>query len=61
MVELTEALTTMPSGGQCIMSGQTYQRAFPHLQTLAEASQQKVSTPVSGLHTTDRLDSTAGV
>ncbi|KAK9862122.1 hypothetical protein WJX84_008467 [Apatococcus fuscideae] len=41
MVELTEALTTMPSGGQCIMSGQTYQRAFPHLQTLAEASQQK--------------------
>ncbi|KAK9845584.1 hypothetical protein WJX84_001129 [Apatococcus fuscideae] len=44
MVELTEALTALPSGGQCIMSGQTYQRAFPQLQALAalaEDSQRK--------------------
>ncbi len=36
MVELTEALSSMPCGGQCIMSGQTYQKAFPQLQALAE-------------------------
>ena len=42
MVELTEALTSLPSGGQCIMSGQTYQRAFPQLQALAEDRMQKV-------------------
>lgn len=42
MVELTEALSSLPSGGQCIMSGQTYQRAFPQLQALAEDCLQKV-------------------
>ena len=42
MVELTEALTSLPSGGQCIMSGQTYQRAFPQLQGLAEDPFRKV-------------------
>ncbi|KAK9840224.1 hypothetical protein WJX74_005856 [Apatococcus lobatus] len=41
MVELTEALTSLPSGGQCLMSGQTYQRAFPQLQALADDSLQK--------------------
>ncbi|KAK9838704.1 hypothetical protein WJX74_001699 [Apatococcus lobatus] len=40
-VELTEALSNLPSGGQCIMSGLTYQRAFPQMQALADASAQQ--------------------
>lgn len=42
MVDLTEALTSLPSGGQCIMSGQAYQRAFPQLQALEKDRSQKV-------------------
>ncbi|KAK9838632.1 hypothetical protein WJX74_000225 [Apatococcus lobatus] len=41
MVELTEALSNLPSGGQCIMSGQTYQRAFPQLQAIADCTSRK--------------------
>lgn len=48
MVDLTGALTSLPSGGQCIMSGQTYHRALPQLQALAEDRLQKVQVNSTG-------------
>ena len=49
MVDLTEALTSLPSGGQCIMSGQTFRRVVPQLQSLTEDRMQNIKVHITAL------------